>query len=296
MYYFSIVTATYNRSKLLPRLYTSLCNQGYKNFEWVIIDDGSFDNTTELIDTWISEKIINIKLIRQENQGKHRAINNGMKQCNSKWTAIIDSDDWIKDNTLESTKKHIEELRLDISKDVAGIIFNSLTSDEKTLGSKFPMYIHKGRTYEYYNRYNIIGDKFDFYKTEIIKSNPFPEIDAERFISEGVIWNRINAKYYSYFINEDYQYVEYQSEGLSDSSIKSRVESPIGSALVYYESSRLKMPIKKRARNLINYYRFKFHGGDFAISKPVVNLFIDMLAYFLGIIVFVKDKNKLKNY
>ena len=98
----TILTPTYNRGELLPRLYGSLLQQTQKNFEWLIVDDGSTDGTEKAISSWMMERSLSIRYIRKENGGKHTALNRGIREIETPLTFIVDSDDWLsKDAVLQ---------------------------------------------------------------------------------------------------------------------------------------------------------------------------------------------------
>ncbi|MBA6396523.1 glycosyltransferase family 2 protein [Colwellia sp. BRX10-4] len=290
---FSIVTASYNRVNLLPRLYYSLYNQKMK-IDWIIVDDGSTDNTKEYLDSIKNNEFVNIIYIYQDNQGKHRALNNGMKYVKLPWVAVIDSDDMIEESCLENVSNHISRLNLDEEASVGAIIFNSKDMNGDLIGTNFPFGEMKAKTFEYYDKYNITGDKFDFYKSIVLKKFPFPEFTNERFISESTVWSRINEEYDSYFINEAYQIVEYQEGGLSDMSFLNRVKSPNGACLCYYEASKRSLSTKKNIRNKSNYYRFRLHGGHEVNLGLKINFNLECITPLLiGLSLFLKDQYKI---
>lgn len=290
--YFSIVTATYNRKDLLHRLYKSLLNQRVKDFEWIVIDDGSFDGTSELLESWRGASHFPLIVVRQVNSGKHRALNAGLNKATSIWTAIIDSDDWLTDDCLDRAKFHIEEARLDDMPEIAGLIFLSKFQDEKIIGTSFPASSIFSRTYELYDKYAIAGDKFDFYKTKVLQKYEFPEFDGERFISEGIVWNRINKDYRSYFVNEALQYVEYQSAGLTNSSAANRAKSPKGAMTYYKEAILLNVSSAKKIRHAINFYRFERHLKEISSIDLDAPWYCKLIGCVIGGFMFKRDLQK----
>ncbi len=107
----TIFTPTYNRAYSLPRLYESLKKQTYNNFEWVLVNDGSTDNTDEIVKPWLNDNVITINYIKQENGGKHRAINKGVEVAKGDYFFIVDSDDFLPEKSLELVQQHIEEIK-----------------------------------------------------------------------------------------------------------------------------------------------------------------------------------------
>ena len=111
----TVLTPTYNRAKLLERLYQSLCQQTYQDFEWIVVNDGSKDNTDEVVQSFVAEKKINILYIKQENGGKHRAVNRGVKEAKGELLFIADSDDWLLPNSLETVAEMYQDIANDHS-------------------------------------------------------------------------------------------------------------------------------------------------------------------------------------
>lgn len=286
---FSIITATYNREHILPRLYESLCNQKFVSFEWIIVDDGSSDRTIELVAQWQAKSNFTIKLLAQKNSGKHRAINAGVAIAESKWSAIIDSDDWISNNCLSRVRELIDQHDLDLRDDVAALILLSSYSDGTPLGSPFPADVSFGRNYLFYDKFQISGDKFDFYKTSVLKHFKFPEIPHERFISEGIVWNRINEKYLSCFVNESHQFVEYQSDGLTSNSFINRSKSPIGACLYYKEAVARPVSVRAKIRHISNYFRFALHAWPRISFFPRCNKLLYVPGLLIGSVLFSSD-------
>lgn len=184
----SIITPTYNRGYILSNLYNSLLKQTNKNFEWIIIDDGSQDNTEELIKTWNVD--FSIRYFKQKNGGKHRAVNRGVPLAEYEFIFIVDSDDYLPNNAVEIIEKMIFSIK-DI-KNLAGVAGLRVYPNGKPIGN-FPKgvttFIDASSIER--DKYKIIGDKAEIFKKEILLKYPFPEIEGENFISEGSSWMKI---------------------------------------------------------------------------------------------------------
>lgn len=192
----SVLTCTYNREKYLPALYQSLKNQASHNFEWIIVDDGSNDNTRKLLETWIcQEKAFEISYYWQQNGGKHRAINEGIRHVSGNWVFLVDSDDELTEDAIELIEKWIADLEKEADADsfaaVAGV---RMTRRGKMLGG-YPR-LKSGQQFidaknNERQKWHIGGDKAEIYRTDILKKYPFPTFDNEKFLSEGAVWNKI---------------------------------------------------------------------------------------------------------
>ncbi len=194
----SIVTATYNREKMLPRVYNSLINQTYKNIQWIIIDDGSKDNTKELVERWKKENKIEIIYSYQENQGKHIAINNSFKYVNGYYYAVLDSDDEIIPNAIEILVNEWEKIEdKEAFVEVAGRCYKP--EDKKLFGGWPNKDILDSDELEGRFVYRIY-DKFGLCRSEVIKKYPSPEIKG-KFFPEAVIQGKYARKYKTRYIN-----------------------------------------------------------------------------------------------
>lgn len=218
----TIFTPTYNRKDLIERLYQSLLQQTQKNFEWLVVDDGSTDDTEKIFEQLLSEqKPFSIRYIKQENGGKHRAINNGIKKASGELFFIVDSDDYLTENAVEKINQWIATL--DGSHKWAGIAgLRGLTKNrvlgQRNTSSKFIDAKNSDR-----RKYKLLGDKAEVYFTDVLKKYPFPEIPGENFISEEIVWNAIaRDDYYLRWFNDIIYICNYLEGGLSKDNTKDK--------------------------------------------------------------------------
>ena len=225
----TVFTPTYNRAYSLPNLYDSLCKQSFVDFEWLLIDDGSTDNTRELIKQWELERKIKIRYLFQPNSGKHVAINKGVKEAEGEIFFIVDSDDYIISDGL----KKINAIFRDISDDddFAGIsgIKVQVNGDSVSTGWKETIIDTNALDIRY--KYGITGDLAEVFKTKILEKYPFPVVVGERFCTEALVWNRIALKYKLRYTQEPLYVCEYRADGLTANSIRIRRKSPQCTAL-----------------------------------------------------------------
>lgn len=233
----TVFTPTYNRAYILGQAYKSLKNQTNKNFIWLIINDGSTDNTEELINKWKNEKKINIKYIKQENSGKHVAHNTAVKNCDTEFLLILDSDDYLSENAIEILEKETEKIS-DII-DISGIIGNKYNAKTKqVIGTEMPENIKYASGKELYEKYQFKGDTLRLYKTSILKENLFPQIKGEKFIYENVVFDKIDAKHKMLINRDKLYYCEYLEDGYTANAGKVKEENPIGYALSLKSSAK----------------------------------------------------------
>lgn len=212
----TVFTPTYNRAYIIKKVYDSLRRQTYKDFEWLVIDDGSVDNTKNLIDQFIQDDEIEIVYIKKNNGGKHTAWNKAIERARGQMIISVDSDDYLVDNALER------------------IVFweNTIAEKDKFAGVSglkiFPSGIVIGDVWKvkgnFIDRTNLerrkaglMGDKAEAYFTDVLKKfYPFPVFEGENFVPEGVLWNRIAyAGYKIRWFNEGIYVAEYLEDGLT---------------------------------------------------------------------------------
>lgn len=255
-YFITVFTATFNRSDLLVRLHESLALQTNKQFEWLIVDDGSTDNTTDVIQK-LQDKtsIFSIRYFKQSNQGKHVAINKGIKEARGDYFFIVDSDDRLPKNSLSIIDKKVK--KIDLNPNVAGVVGLKCFFDGSVVGSnnlKNDM-VCTLFDYRYYHRF--IGDRAEVIKTNIFKKYLFPQFKNENFVPESIVWNEIAKTYKLLFFPENVYECEYLEEGLSAKSVLLRRKNPIGTAHLYSELHRIKaVPLSFRIKANINFWRF----------------------------------------
>lgn len=249
----TIFTPTYNRKKELKNLYNSLLKQDYSNFEWLIVDDGSSDNTKEYIKELQKDKKIKIKYIYKENGGKQSAYNKGLEEANGDIFLCIDSDDILKSNVLDNIAKDFENIKNNSS--IGGIAYlqGYITDKNKIIGTKFPEDIKEINYFDFYHKYQVKGDKLIVLKTKIAREYPFPIIANEKFIPEALIFNRISQKYNFICINKIVAYKEYLSDGYSNNYFNLVKKNPKGNMLYFKELYQLE-------KSLYNIYGYLLFG------------------------------------
>lgn len=290
---FTIFTPTYNRKELLEKLYESLKKQTYKDFEWLIIDDGSLDGTENSVRQFLEEKILNIKYFYKENGGKQRAYNYGVEKAQGELFICLDSDDKYVDNALETILKYWKKYEND--SEIAGMGYLSIYENGEVIGTKFPEDEMIETQFNIYNKYKVKGDKGLMFRTNILKQFPFPVFDGEKFTTEAVVYNRISKKYKMIYVNEKIEIKEYQSDGLTSKYNDLLVKNPQGQALYHNERNRHKMTFKQKLLNNAIYYKFcKIAGYNF---KKIINEAESKWFVFISIPIgyYMWWKEKIKN-
>lgn len=252
----TIFTPIYNRANIVEQLYFSLLNQTNHDFEWLIIDDGSDDQIDELIDGWIKKgnASFTIRFYRQENGGKHRAINRGVQLAKGGAFFIVDSDDYLTNDALELVHKWWKDVEED--EDFAGI--SGLRGNKKgeIIGERPSFEAYIDATNMERGQYGLWGDKAEVYKTSVLKKYPFPEIAGENFLTESVVWDRIaddglKIRWYNRVI----YMCEYREDGLTNQGESLFARNPIGWGIYIQQMCRFhNLNAKERFNQYLKYY------------------------------------------
>lgn len=251
----SIITPIYNRRHLLDAAYQSLLRQSNKDFEWIVIDDGSTDAADELCQTWIGEQKISIVYERQENGGVNRARNHGIELAQGELIMLLDDDDYLSDDAVDTIYRYWHTIN-DNSK-IAGFLFLSgYQSNGEVIGTCFGDDVSINNYIKVYCRDKIKGDKTIVHKTEIQKKFPFPVFEGEKFAPEAIMFDRI-AKEYDYLcVNKILQYKEYLDKGLSN-NMYPESEMINGLLAFHYGRTDKAFPFRTRWRHLRKWLRLK---------------------------------------
>ena len=292
MPFISILTPTYNRGKLLLPLYDSLKNLTFNDFEWLIIDDGSEDDTEQYALSWIAHNIENakfpIRYIKKNNGGKHTAINRGVREASGELILILDSDDTLPADSLATIAQYYGQCKG--YKDCAGVCGLMAHHDGQLIGSGFPkepMY-ESALQFRYAEKGNVTGDLLEVYKTSVMREFPFPEIDNERFCPESLVWNRIANKYKLFCFNKVIYYRDYLEGGLTSKIVRIRMNSPVASTITYAEMLDYNISLKWKIRSAINYWRFKYCITNKSLKAPAVKWYWKVFQ-IIGLIMHLKD-------
>lgn len=189
----TIFTPTYNRGYILKKLYESLCKQTCRDFEWLIVDDGSLDNTNEMVQEWIEEKKIDICYYRQENGGKQRAHNLGVEKANTELFVCVDSDDYVLPEFVRCHLEHWKEVQTDST--VGGMISLQGHNEKTPMGTFFPDGLKRTTLTKLYTKLKFRGDATLVHRTQLLREYPFVVDEGEKFIGEGFVYYQIDQKY-----------------------------------------------------------------------------------------------------
>lgn len=239
----TVFTPTYNRAYILPMLYNSLLNQESNNFEWLIIDDGSTDNTKALIDKWLLEQRISIRYLYQENKGKSLAINSGVENALGELFFIVDSDDQLTNDAVLQIECYWSKL---LYNGLAGLCFRRINlKDKQLIGSRLKFDINE--TVSNHVELDLPFDKAEVFVTSKLREFKFPRFNNEKFVPESLVWCQITEKYGMYYVLDKGIYLcEYLPDGYT----------------VNFNRN-----LKRNPKGFMAYYKYVFLNDDFGYLK-----------------------------
>ncbi|API89841.1 hypothetical protein BKP56_11470 [Marinilactibacillus sp. 15R] len=299
-YFFTVFIPTYNRAHTLTRLFESIEKQTFTDFEVIIVDDGSGDNTKEIVENYIKKSKQKIRYFYQENAGKHIARNLAVSHSDGYFFNTIDSDDILTEDSLELMYQSWIDLE-GKTNEYAGVIGLCAYMDTKRIiGDLFPENIQSINHVEMNEVFNIKGDKTQCIKTSIMREYPYPRTNNEKFIAESLVWNRIGLKYKFRCLNKVLKYVEYLPDGLSSDNVSLRIRN-INNTILYYREyindiiPNYEIRFLRNLRAYINYVRFSMHGKVKIIDqiKGARKVTYYSLAFLPGWIMKNRDSNRI---
>lgn len=295
---FTVFTATYNRAHTLPRVYESLRAQTLRDFEWIIVDDGSTDNTRELVKKWQQENYFPIRYFYQENSGKHIAFNQGVQYASGLLFLNLDSDDACVPSALERFKYYWDSIPAESKEGFSAVTCLSKKEDGRLVGGCFPFNPTDSNSLEIRYRFKVIGEKWGFHRTDVLKKFPFPELPNCKFVPEDLVWSHIAKSYKTRFVNEALRVYYKGTDQLTrsgspqDSAIAHafRHQAVLNNELDYFFLSPANF-----MRSAVHYSRFSFHLSD-SPSKQLHELYflfgkiLYLIALPVGYVVYLLDK------
>ncbi len=275
----TVFTPAYNRAYTLHRCYESLLRQTSKEFVWVVIDDGSTDNTRELVKSWIDENKVEIRYYYQENLGMHGAHNKAYEVIDTELNVCIDSDDYMTDDAVEIINKYWRENR---SEELAGFGALNLFENREVIGTKFPETLKSSKYFDIYKLHKVKGDKKFIYRTELIKQNPYPIFEGEKYVGLDYKYMKLDENYKLGLINKAVCIVEYLQDGSSLNMFRQYKNNPKGFA--FYRVENMKNPkgdLKYRFKESIHYVASSFisKNREFLKETPCKTLCILALPF-----------------
>lgn len=257
----SVVTPVYNRAALLKTCWESLTRQTDKDFEWIVVDDGSTDGSADTIRA-LPDAGFPVVLVEKENGGKHTALNASHPHIHGQYVLILDSDDYLVDSAVAQVREGWN--RFADNAQIGIVTFLKGTAEDSpscmAMNEFVPVDIMR-----YQRRFFYSGDCCEVIRSELYLKYPFPVFAGERFLSEGALWNRVSFTHKCVYINSVIYIAEYLEGGLTKSGKPLRIRNPLGGMY----TANLNMNPKNYMKRRIKYGLLFGCYGCFAGLTPV---------------------------
>ena len=291
----TVFTPAYNRAHTIGRTYDSLCRQTCKDFCWLVIDDGSSDNTRQLVEGWIAEGKIPIRYIYQQNQGMHGAHNTAYRNIETPLNTCIDSDDYMPDDAVEKILNCWHEFGSD---QVAGIIGLDVTESGRVIGTEFPESLSKTTLQGFYQSGGK-GDKKLVYRTDVIKRYPeYPIFEGERYVGLAYKYMLIDQDYELITLNEPLVVVEYQPDGSSFNMYRQYWNNPKGFAFYRKTEMTITKSLIRKLKVCTHYVSSSIISRNwrfiFESPEKLLTLCCVPSGLLLFLVIYYKVKNGMK--
>jgi len=259
---FTVFTPTFNSVATLPDVYACLREQSFREFEWLIVDDGSTDETRDLVSGWIEAGEIPVRYFHQENRGKHVAFNRGVAEAHGALFLTLDADDLCVPEALERLRFHWDSIPDGERQGFSAVTVLCRDEQGRIEGDRFPRDPTDSNSLEIFYRHGVRGEKWGFQLTDVLRRFPFEEI-GEKFVQEGVVWKRIAREYQTRYVNEALRIYR-----RSHSQISTAAPAKYAGGLAYSHRLTLNEDLAwffRRpvyfARITTHYVRYSFHSG-----------------------------------
>ncbi|MBN8251488.1 glycosyltransferase family 2 protein [Priestia flexa] len=280
----TIFTPTYNRAYCLNDCYESLKVQTCKDFIWLIIDDGSTDDTRQKVAVWKEEGDVDISYYFQENKGMHAAHNKAYELIDTELNVCIDSDDYMPRDAVEKIIQHWKRYG---NSSVSGIMGLDSNRNGTIIGTAFPEELKQSTLFHLYHKHGVTGDKKLVYRTELTKRYPYPLFEGEKYVGLAYKYHMLDKDYELLLMNEVLCCVEYLPDGSSQNMLSQYLKNPQGFA--FYRKELMKLPFASplfKFRQAVHYVSSSLisRNGQFLKETPLKT--ITLLAVPLGITLY----------
>ena len=287
-------TPAYNRAYCLARVYESLLKQTNQNFIWLIVDDGSTDNTKELVAGWVNEQKLVIKYIYKANGGMHTAHNAAYKNIDTELNVCIDSDDFMPISAIQNMFENWQKVKNDEA--IAGLVGLDETIDGNLIGSKFKNEFIPTTLIDFYYKQGGAGDKKLVLRNKLTKAYPsYPEYPEERLVPLDTLYVLICRDYKLMPVNQIWCTVDYQQDGSSATIINQYFKSPKGFRYAREISMKYSNVFKLKLRSALHYNVSTFILGDiykiFHSPTPILTICLSPISYCLYLFLRIRKNS-----
>ncbi|WP_223701115.1 glycosyltransferase family A protein [Sutcliffiella deserti] len=281
----TIITPTFNREHTLYNCFDSLKAQTDKRFLWMVVDDGSTDNTEDLVHNWISENIIEIQYFKKNNGGKASALNFALDRIDTDYWVCLDSDDTFSHNSIELALDGLEKIK-SVTNYCGLLALRNAKSGEVFGGKRIPKEVVETTVLELSDKYKIRSEFVQFYITEITSGYRFPEISGEKFMPPEYLANELNKKYKFKVEQKIFCYCEYLPDGLTRNKLEIIKNNPRGYTLVVMQAFELTDNFYNKSKRCLKYISGCLLSGDRNCIRNSPHKIMTTLYYPFGWLVY----------
>ena len=287
----TVFTPTYNRAYTLSKLYESLTRQTVRDFEWLIVDDGSTDSTSELVKRWALDEMINIRYIRKENGGKSSAHNVGVREARGELFICVDSDDYLANSAVEI----IRNAWAVADADNVGVVAYKALNNGKSVTDIKDKNVLSFTLKDGYDAYGLTGDTALVFKTEAVRRFEFPSFEGETFVPEGYLYDKIDTLGTLLVVREPIYICEYLDDGYTANMKRTLYKNPTG--YFAYIENRLKIDktFKHKLLDSIRYMAMAIAHKRTRKVRSAPYPWIALMAYLPGLALYARDFKRYKD-
>ena len=297
---FTVFTSAYNREKKIHRVYESLKDQTFDDFEWLIVDDGSKDGTKELVRQWQKEASFPIRYVYKENGGHHTAVMRGVQEAAGELFLTLDSDDGCLPDSLETFYRVWTQVPN--KGEYSGVTGLCVDPEGQVIGDLFPKDVIDSTTLEIRYRYEVKGEKWGFTRTDLLREYSFPDVEGVRWFPPSIVWLQIGKKYKTRYINHKLRIYYTDPPQTSSDRAEYFPVKKVAYGISFMHRMVLNQNIdtvwfspKNYLRFAVHYCRFSYHCEKGFVEQykelknPIAHLLWG-LGFPLGYFLFLRDK------
>ena len=281
----TVFTPVYNRAETLTRLYESLQKQTCTDFEWLIIDDGSTDDTPKLAQSFLWEPRFPVRYQRKENGGKHTAHNLALTLAQGTWFLCVDSDDYLTQDAVQTLTAELKDLQPN-----RGIIAYKQDVSGKRLSREFPEDLQYSYMNELIIEHGCAGEFTLIFPTALVREYPFPVFPGERFVTESVVYDQIDRNCRMLLLPKVITVCEYQPDGYSQNVSRLMATNPCGYSLYFMQRVDVSPSWKGKIVSAGKYWCFRWRGRNCVVSYTGKHKLLTGLGIPLGMIFHIYYK------
>lgn len=275
----TLYTPCYNKGKTISRTYDSLLSQTCYDFEWIIINDGSTDDSKKIIDSFKTD-LFPIRIVHKANEGLSSVMNMATQMAQGEFILRVDGDDWLISEGVETIHNALNKYNMQDTK-LGGIVFLTEFADGTKCGFHPFEEAYRCNFMDYREKYKAIGDRAEVFKTSCFKEFPMPFFPNERFMLESYTWRKFSDKYDVIYYNKSIYKREYNNASITNNWPNIGFQNPKGIQLDLSDYLYRKISYKNKIKASINYFRYSLHT-KYPLSKLIKD--VPVLSVCIGLI------------